>query len=133
MFYPAIKLQFSQLLEDTWSFLLSTLLLWANDTGIWKITFSFSVLFSVYYFAREAPQMAFFRIYFIFIKFLRKFHPYFMYNIAILAKKKYWKNIFSNIVRTHQKCLESISNPVGHTENSEKRCQLKMIFFAHFV
>ena len=27
--------------------------------------------------------MAFLRIYFIFIEFLRKFHPYFMYNIAI--------------------------------------------------
>ena len=110
MFFSAIKLKFSQLLEDIWSFLLNTLLLWANDTG---------------------PQMAFFRIYF--YRAPEKFYPYFMYNIAILAKKNYRKNMFSNIVRTHQKCLESISNLVGHTENSEKRCQLKMIFFAHFV
>ena len=67
---------------------------WANDTGISKTTFSFSVLLCVYYFAREAPQMKFFEFILFFIEFLRKFYPYFIFNIAIIANKMSEKNHF---------------------------------------
>ena len=51
--------------------------------------------------------MAFFRIYFIFIEFLKKIYPFFMYNIAIIDKQtERKKKISADIVSHYFQCAQ---------------------------